>query len=97
VFARHPAAFSFGNSQGLSAERAFPIFVYFSLTTLSTVGLGDITALSLPARYAAVAEGIAGQLYLAILVARLVGMQMSGAATRSTDSPAEGRMENSNG
>jgi hypothetical protein len=32
---------------------------------------------SLQARYAAVAEGITGQLYLAILVARLVGMQMS--------------------
>jgi hypothetical protein len=32
---------------------------------------------SLPARYAAVAEGITGQLYLAILVARLVSMQLS--------------------
>jgi hypothetical protein len=31
----------------------------------------------LPARYAAVAEGITGQFYLAIPVARLVGMQMS--------------------
>jgi len=34
---------------------------------------------TLKARYAAVAEGITGQFYLAILVARLVGMQMSGA------------------
>jgi hypothetical protein len=32
---------------------------------------------TLQARYAAVAEGIAGQFYLAILVARLVGLQMS--------------------
>jgi hypothetical protein len=31
----------------------------------------------LPARYAAVAEGITGQFYLAIPVALLVGMQMS--------------------
>jgi hypothetical protein len=31
----------------------------------------------LRARYTAVAEGITGQFYLAILVARLVGMQMS--------------------
>jgi hypothetical protein len=54
----------------------FPILLYFSLTTLSTVGFGDITPLTLPARYAAVAEGITGQSYLAILVARLVGMQM---------------------
>lgn len=55
----------------------FPILVYFSFTTLSTVGLGDITPLSLAARYATVAEAITGQFYLAILVARLVGMQLS--------------------
>ena len=83
MFARHPEAFSFGGSSGISAEQAFPIFIYFSLTTLSTIGFGDITPLSLQARYAAVAEGITGQFYLAILVARLVGMQMSRAATRS--------------
>jgi ion channel len=58
-------------------QQAFPIFIYFSLTTLSTIGFGDITPVSLQARYAAVAEGITGQFYLAILVARLVGMQMS--------------------
>jgi ion channel len=66
-------------------QRLFPIFVYFSLTTLATIGYGDIVPVSLQARYAAVAEGIAGQFYLAILVARLVGMHMSPAATRSED------------
>ena len=60
----------------------FPVLGYFSLTTLSTIGFGDITPLTLQARYAAVAEGITGQFYLAILVARLVGMQMSEAAGR---------------
>ncbi len=55
----------------------FPVLGYFSLTTLSTIGFGDITPITLQARYAAVAEGITGQFYLAILVARLVGMQMS--------------------
>ena len=62
---------------------AFPIIIYFSLTTLSTIGFGDITPVSLQARYAAVAEGITGQFYLAILVARLVGIQMNQAARRS--------------
>ena len=51
----------------------FPIFIYFSLTILSTIGFGDITPLTLQARYAAVAEGITGQFYLAILVARSGG------------------------
>lgn len=85
IFLRWPGAFSFAGSPELGAqlaanpERSFPIFIYFSLTTLSTIGFGDITPVTLKARYAAVAEGISGQFYLAILVARLVGMQMSGA------------------
>jgi len=53
------------------------VLLYFSLTTLSTIGFGDITPITLQARYAAVAEGITGQFYLAVLVARLVAMQMS--------------------
>ena len=91
IFMRHPEAFSLGTSSGVSAEHAFPIFLYFSLTTLSTIGFGDITPLTLQARYAAVAEGITGQFYLAILVARLVGMQMSRTAAPSTSSPGDDR------
>jgi len=63
----------------------FPVLGYFSLTTLSTIGFGDITPLTLQARYAAVAEGITGQFYLAILVARLVGLQMSRTASQHAD------------
>jgi amino acid transporter len=65
----------------------FPILGYFSLTTLSTIGFGDITPVTLQARYAAVAEGITGQFYMAILVARLVGLQMTRAAAQQTQNP----------
>jgi voltage-gated potassium channel len=79
IFQHQPQAFSFSTSSAPSfaQHNVFPTFIYFSLTTLSTIGFGDITPVSLQARYAAVAEGITGQFYLAILVARLVGMQMS--------------------
>ena len=81
-----PLAFSLGSSPTpiSDEQKLVPVLIYFSLTTLSTIGFGDITPLSLQARYAAVAEGITGQFYLAILVARLVGMQMSQSASRST-------------
>ena len=89
IFAFQPQAFGFGSSPApiLASEQqnVFPLFIYFSLTTLSTIGFGDITPLTLQARYAAVAEGITGQLYLAILVARLVGMQMSRSADKSVE------------
>jgi hypothetical protein len=81
IFQRHPESFAgivtADSSQPTEFQHFFPIFGYFSLTTLSTIGFGDITPLTLQARYAAVAEGITGQFYLAILLARLVGLQMS--------------------
>jgi amino acid transporter len=88
-----PLAFNLGGppapDSGAPEQQAFPVLIYFSLTTLSTIGFGDITPLSLQARYAAVAEGITGQFYLAILVARLVGMQMSRAANPQTGTQSQ--------
>jgi hypothetical protein len=46
---------------------------YFSFVTLATLGYGDIVPLTPTARGLAVSEAIIGQLYLAVLVARLVG------------------------
>ena len=92
MFQLHPESFGGLVETAKSGHPApllhiFPILGYFSLTTLSTVGFGDITPLTLQARYAAVAEGITGQFYLAILVARLVGMQMSQSAGQHTENP----------
>jgi hypothetical protein len=50
-------------------------FSYFSFVTLSTLGYGDITPLSQPARNLAALEAIFGQLYLAVLISRLVSQQ----------------------
>jgi hypothetical protein len=77
IYARHPLAFNFPGSAPPLGDAIFPTLVYFSFATISTVGFGDITPVLMQARYAAVAEGITGQFYLAILVARLVGMYMS--------------------
>src|SRR6202035_4398049 len=82
LFDLRPQAFSFAGAPVPSEQQITPVLIYFSLTTLATVGYGDITPLTLQARYAAVSEGIAGQFYLAILVARLVGMQMSQSASQ---------------
>ena len=83
ILTRDPGAFEFATPipGGVTETHRFPVLLYFSLTTLTTIGFGDITPLSLHARYAAVAEGVTGQFYLAILVARLVGMQMGRAAS----------------
>jgi len=94
IFQIQPGAFSSlvlpNASHTYDLQPIFPIFGYYSLGTLSTIGAGDITPVSLQARYATVAEAITGQFYLAILVARLVGLQMSQSATRPAKDNASG-------
>jgi hypothetical protein len=77
MYQRHPTAFNFPGSTPPQGDVVFPTLIYFSFTTLSTLGFGDITPVIMQARYAAAAEAITGQFYLAILVARLVGLYMS--------------------
>jgi len=48
-------------------------FQYFSTTTLTTVGFGDIVPVTPVARLATGLEAIMGQLYLAVVIATLVG------------------------
>jgi hypothetical protein len=52
-------------------------FLYFSFVTLTTIGYGDITALHPAARSVVLLEGLTGQLYPAILIARLVSMEFA--------------------
>lgn len=53
-------------------EPPFSDVLYFSYTTLATIGFGDFTARTAGGRMIAVFEGIAGQLYIASIVALVV-------------------------
>jgi voltage-gated potassium channel Kch len=48
--------------------------LYFSFVTLATLGYGDIVPRTDVARGLAIVEGVGGQLFLAVLVARLVSL-----------------------
>lgn len=54
--------------------------VYYSYVTLTTLGYGDITPFTPPAQLISTLEAITGQFYLAILVARLIGMHLFAAS-----------------
>jgi hypothetical protein len=60
----------------MRAGRGETTLLYFSFATLTTLGYGDIVPTSPISRMLASLEAIAGQLYLAVLVARLVGMHI---------------------
>jgi hypothetical protein len=67
-----PGSFHFlGGSISLDSQ-SWRVFYYFSITTLTTTGYGDITPIHPIARNLAMAEALVGQLYPAILLARLV-------------------------
>lgn len=63
-----------------AAERDFlrQQLTYFSFVTLTTLGYGDITPTHPITRMLATLEAIVGQLFLVIMVARLVAMQVAG-------------------
>jgi hypothetical protein len=60
-----------------SGSNTIPLFLYYSYTTLTTLGYGDISPISPPAQSMASLEAITGQFYLTILVARLVGLHIT--------------------
>ena len=51
--------------------------IYYSFVTMSTLGYGDIVPTSSLTRMCAALQAVLGQLYLAVLVARLVGLHIS--------------------
>ena len=77
----HPGSFLDGGrpvSSALGGRRSLvPELLYLSLVTLSTLGYGDILPVTPQARMLAALEGIIGPLYLAVLIARLVGLAAS--------------------
>src|SRR6476620_3025377 len=73
-------SFEIGNrlaEQGAADHSRIHLFTYYSFITLTTVGYGDVTPLSTPARTCAWLEALTGQFYLAVLVAGLVGALLS--------------------
>jgi hypothetical protein len=70
---RNPAGSGLAQG-GAGGEYAY---LYFSFVTLTTLGFGDIAPAAPLSQMLAWAEAVVGQLYLAILIARLVGLHIA--------------------
>ena len=77
----HPGSFALEGATDLEHKRL--LLVYHSFVTLTTVGYGDIVPLNTEARTLAVLEAVVAQLYLAIIIARLVGLELAGRMGKS--------------
>ena len=63
-------------------------FVYFSFATLTTLGYGDVVPVNQAAGVLTNIEALAGQVFLAVFVARLVGLYIA------TESKKENNYDN---
>ena len=63
-----------GTSADLHSVGGVKVRAYFSFVTLTTLGYGDIRPVSDAARMMAMLEATLGQLFLVIVVARIVGL-----------------------
>lgn len=74
-----PTGISFGHviKNNTGEKERLSQLIYFSMCSLTTVGYGDIVPVARFTRTLAWLEAVTGQLYLAILVARLVGLQIA--------------------
>jgi hypothetical protein len=80
-----PGSFAGSNlAQVVSFQGKAEIFQYFSFTTMTTLGYGDITPQTPTAMAFCQVEAILGQLFIAVLVARLVGIQVAQSFTESS-------------
>ncbi|MGZ8916507.1 MAG: ion channel [Methylobacter sp.] len=65
---------SFNGIEGVDGKAPMDTLLYYSFVTLASLGYGDITPVAPLARTLAYLEAIGGQLYIAIMLAGLVGL-----------------------
>lgn len=70
--------FASGSGRFFGREEPTTVFTYFSLITITTVGYGDFDPVGVYGRAAAAWEAIIGQVYLVVVVARLVSLYSGG-------------------
>jgi hypothetical protein len=70
----NPSAFSFSTPPGTAKVMSGFTAIYFSFTTLMTVGYGDITPVADVARMLAMLEAMTGTLFVGVMIARLVSL-----------------------
>jgi hypothetical protein len=75
IYILHPASFQHSGAD-IKNENAVRYLSYFSFVTLTTTGYGDVTAISSLARIFVMLEGLMGQLFPAIFIAKLVSLQI---------------------
>jgi hypothetical protein len=91
MFVANPHAFVFAPGSfhifenNTRSEPQLMNFAYYSFATLTTTGFGDVTPAVGVSRAISVLEAVAGQFFLAILIARLVSLEIIHSMNRARE------------
>ena len=70
----HPGSFQINVDVAGPGEIRWRTLIFFSFMTLTTIGFGDITPTTVQTQSLTAIEGVIGVLYVAVLIARVVGI-----------------------
>jgi len=70
----HPGSFQINVETAGPAVIRWRTLIFFSFMTLTTIGFGDVTPVTTQAQSLVSIEGVMGVLYVAVLIARVVGI-----------------------
>jgi len=80
LFMHDPGSFDLGQALPMTGDpveiqtEATSRLIYFSFVTMTTLGYGDVTPTSAAAGNLAILQALTGQLYLAVILARIVAL-----------------------
>ncbi len=85
---------AYPGSYGMNGETMLVPFniheaIYFSFVTMATLGYGDIVPISPAARSFSIVEAVLGQLYLAVMIARIVSVYAPGSRSQRVKTSSE--------
>lgn len=71
----HPGSFTVAAQAEAGLAAVEPYLMYFSFVTLTTLGYGDVSPVGDIARTLSTLEAVIGQMFVAVFIARLVGLR----------------------
>jgi hypothetical protein len=77
VEAFYPGSYYVPAAYNLDGALTWSDYLFFSFTTLTTLGYGNMAPISSPARSLAILEAITGIIFIAVMLARVIGLSVT--------------------
>lgn len=73
----YPGSFYLGSSHNIDRVLNWSDYLYYSFTTLTTLGYGDMAPVTSQARSLAILEAVTGVLFVSVLISRVIALYIS--------------------